>query len=330
LVKYVLGNEAFGKAFSRIEFSDKIRRALDLAKRPEVSPDAIALHLRAGDIIYGSHRFTGRFTHKVASYRLVSAFAAEQRARARQLILFGQDDELGRAMASAHGAIWAADLRPAELSGPAEQAFFDVGLMTRCDRFVCGRSDFAELAAAIKGRRPTFLNHHWRTSDTVDRLLSPSPPAVEAAASYLQKAFAYWSAARLLLARDALDFPRAADCLDKALTHDPGNYFYMFVKSVALYSIGRGADADILIASMATGDDKLIFLLANENAAMQPYLSLLRKSASGNSAWASLCLAFDRAAPTNDCNQHARSALRLPSLSPQIRNLLERSQSQGG
>jgi hypothetical protein len=157
---------------------------------------------------------------------------------------------LGRAIAKAYGARWASDLMPNVLKSSAERAFFDVGLMSRCSRIVAGASDFTRLAATIRGRPSMTLSKYWPHSRAVDLLLAPAASPVDAAASDLQRAFSYWSAARLIVRNDLNDRARAVECLDAALKLDPGNLLYTFVKADVFYSNNQTAYADTLIESI--------------------------------------------------------------------------------
>jgi hypothetical protein len=249
---------------------------------------------------------------------------AEQCAKGKQVILFGQDEKLCRAMANTYGALWAPDMIPGELTNKAERAFFDVGLMSRCRKIVSGSSDFTELAAAIQSKLPTSLKRRWSHSKTIAILTTPADPGVDAAASDLQIAFSYGAAARLIIRNDLKDWMRAIEYLDEASKLDPDNSFYTFVKAAVLYSRKQTARADTLIASIqaVTVQDGLVFLLTNTNAPVQRYMPLLHAAGDG-SQWASLCLAFDRSASTAKRAQHASKALHLPSLNPKLRELLE-------
>jgi hypothetical protein len=324
-IRLALGNDAFARAFHDIGFSEKVKRALDLSRQPEIGSGAVAVHLRAGDIVNDVFRLMDTFAGKVAPYRLASAFTAEQRARGKHVILFGQDDGLGRAMAKAHGALWAPDLMPQELATNSERAFFDVGLMSRCSKVVSGTSDFTQLAAAIRGRRLTRLDKYWSYSNTLKILSTPAAPAVDAAASNLQKAFSYWSAARLILWSKPKHRAGALEYLDRALELDPDNFFYTFVKAAVLYSRRDTAHADALIEYIQSVKvhGGLLFLLTNVNAPVAPYLPLLTDAARNGSTWAALCLAFDPRGSLEARKAHARKALSLPSLTPELRERLE-------
>jgi hypothetical protein len=324
LVWLALGRDAFCRAFDGIDFSPKIKRALHASRLPDVGSDTIAVHLRAGDIVNGKFRRIGTYASKVIPYKLVSAYVSEQRDRGKQVLLFGQDAELGRAIAHAYGARWASDLMPSDLKSSAEQAFFDVGLMSRCSKIVAGASDFTRLAATIRGRPSVTLSSYWSYSRTVELLLAPSTAAVEAAASDLQKAFSYWFAARLMVENDLKDWASAVECLDAAAKLDPGNYLYTFVKAAVLYSNNQTANADALIESIQSVDEHgLTFLLTHSNRPVRRYLPLLHGAAQSGSAWASLCVAFDCTISAKDRQRYASNALRLPNLNPDLRELLE-------
>ncbi len=320
-----LGRDAFSRSFHSFDFSDQIKGALDLSRRAHIPPDAIAIHLRSGDIINGPFRKMDRFSGKVIPYKLACAYMAEQRARGQQIIVFGQDETLGRAIAQAYQGLWAPDLMPEELTGKSERAFFDVGLMTRCSKIVSGSSEFTQLAAAIQGNRLSNLKGHWPYSKIIEILTTAADPDVDAAASNLQKAFSYGIAARLIIQNDPKDCVRSIEYLDAASKLDPENLFYTFIKAAVLYSTGQTARADALIAAIHASNERdgLIFLLTGQSAPVQRYMPLLLKKANANSAWASLCLTFDRSASAAIRAKHASKALGIASLNPELRDAVE-------
>jgi hypothetical protein len=325
LVWLALGRNAFSRTFDSFDFSPKIKRAIHDSRVPEVHPNTIAVHLRSGDIVNGKFRRMDTYASKVIPYRLACAYVAEQRSRGKQVLLFGQDEELGRAIANAYGARWAPDLMPNFLMSSAERAFFDVGLMSRCSRIVAGASDFTRLAATIRGRPSMTLSKYWSHSRAVDLLLAPAASPVDAAASDLQRAFSYWSAARMIVRNDLKDWARAVECLDAAQKLDPGNFLYTFVKAAVFYSNNQTARADALIELIQSiMEHGLTFLLTHSNGPVRRYLPLLRSSARSGSAWASLCVAFDQTVPAKERREYAGKALRLPALNPELRELLER------
>lgn len=325
LVWLALGKNAFSRTFDSFDFSPKIKRAIYYSRLPEVHPDTIAVHLRSGDIVHGKFRRMDTYASKVIPYRLACAYVSEQRSRGKQVLLFGQDAELGRAIADAYGARWASDLMPNDLKSGTERAFFDVGLMAGCSKIVAGASDFARLAATIGGRPSMTLSTYWSYSRTVELLLAPAASDVDAAASDLQRAFSYWSAARLIVRNDLKDWAKAVECLNSALKLDPGNFIYTFVKAAIYYSNNQRANADALIESIQDiKEHGLIFLLTHSNGPVRRYLPLLRSAARSGSGWASLCVAFDHTVSAKDRRKFSGNALCLPTLNPELRDLLER------
>jgi hypothetical protein len=318
-----LGRDVFAKAFYGIAYSDNIKRALNSAHSAKIYSNAIALHLRSGDIVNGEFRKTDTYTGKVIPYRQACAFIAEQRAKGKQVVLFGQDDALCRSIARAYGALWAPDLRPEEMTGRAERAFFDVCLMSRCSRIVSGSSDFSELAAAIQARSRSNLKSYWSKSKAVEILITPAAPEVEAAASNLEIAFSYGAAARLIVRSDLTKWVQAVEYLDTASKLDSENPLYPFVKAAILYSKGHAADADASMESIHSGSTRngISFLLSDKSAPVQRYMSLI-SSARDHSKWAALCLAFDRSTSSAERAQYAAKGLQLPLQNLELRKLL--------
>jgi hypothetical protein len=131
----------FRGLFDQIDFRRYIKRAIAAAERVVLPPDAAAIHLRAGDIIYGGFRFTDRFNSKVIALpvarRLIEALAAE----GRTVVLFGQDPAAADLFRNRRDILIAAD-RSTRLETDIEQAMFEIILMSRCDQIHAGRVPF--------------------------------------------------------------------------------------------------------------------------------------------------------------------------------------------
>lgn len=76
--------------FESISFSSRLERVKRLADAINLPENTVALHLRAGDVIYGPERAIGRFAAKCFPYPLVFEFIQECQEAGTALLVFGQ------------------------------------------------------------------------------------------------------------------------------------------------------------------------------------------------------------------------------------------------
>jgi hypothetical protein len=324
-VRQELGGRAFARSFERIGFSPKVNGALRAAREAAVPKGATAIHLRAGDIVYGPFRCMSKFSKWVLPFEVASAYVAERRAAGEQVVIFGQDVELGQALAQAHGAVWSGDLMPGSLATPAEQAMFDVGLMARCSRIVAGTSGFAQLAALIAGIELTDPTSLRTPRESVELIRGAVHPLVAAGASDLQRAFSLGRAAQLVLEGGDPDPALAVELLAGARELDPVNGFFPFLAATVAYQQGRTDEGEQLIASISQGDEwgELPFLLTFNDRPTEPYLKHLSAAADAGAPWASLIMAFGRRVNVEQRRGYAAVALQQLTLAPTVADELK-------
>lgn len=292
-----MGKDVFARAFATIEFSDSVTSALRSGLQVECARDAVAIHMRAGDIIYGKHRLSDQFVSKVVSYRVATAIANTYRADGQSVLLFGQDEELGRAIGRSTGAIWAPDLAPGSTPPPLWQAMFELGLMQQCRTIVAGSSGFPEIAALISGALLIDPANILGRSGVINALGTPSGEAVETAASDLQKSFTYWSAVYRILHGPDPDYRLASESIAKAIKLDPDNKFYKLVGAITRYGEGSFAEAERILSEIQADGRRLEKMLLNPRSSIHRYAAHLVNAASDNQPWACLCLALSENTP---------------------------------
>jgi hypothetical protein len=138
-----------GAAFAAIGFAPALADAIALAGQVTLPAHCSAMHLRAGDIIYGAFNRNLRFTRNGLPHELARHLIAAEQAEGRAVILFGQDAGLIAHLARTTGAIPSASLTPAAPAGVIPSALYDMVLMARTDRVIAGKSAFALLSGMI-------------------------------------------------------------------------------------------------------------------------------------------------------------------------------------
>ena len=236
--------------FESIGFSKDLMRVKELADAVDLPSDTVALHLRAGDVIYGPPRAVGRFAAKCFPYPLVLEFIREKQAVGSALLVFGQDEALLDHLKQNFGVTLARDYLGD--FNATEAALFEICLMSRCREICAGSSGFAHVAS-WRGQVPLTSLYARYTPERAKALtweaitLGEDQPGI----SPEQKAFACWAA--LYVSGNAMTPTEAdRDLLAAARKHDPDNDLYLLAEACNLYAIGAEAQAEALLETCFT------------------------------------------------------------------------------
>lgn len=240
----------FRRMFEAIAFQPHLSEAIAAAARAPIPKDAVAVHLRAGDIVYGRHRFGGRFTRKVVCLPVARRLVQTLTTEGRTVVLFCQDPLTADLFRGGQGVVIGSDLTPT--THVVAQALFEIALMSRCAEIYAGDSVFAHVAALIGDGSvinpgTVFRRSKQATMIEQDLFGEDSAPAYPP----LQRAFAAWSGAEMLRARAP---ERAMRLLETALKFDPENSCYVLRLASLQCSAGRADEAEALV-ERSFGDD---------------------------------------------------------------------------
>ena len=242
----------WAEAFAGIGFSAPMEEARAMAAGAALpAADVAAIHLRAGDVIYGHNAKTNLASDKAIPYPLAIDLIARLRAEGMTPLLFGQDADLLAHLRDEHGAYCADDIGDRSGFSPAQNALFDLCLLSRCGRIIGGRSGFCRLANRLAGRvRIKPLERLYEADEAVGiierHLFDPdASPLI----SGRQKAFAARYAFMLAgetIARDE----RFWRLLELARENDPENAFLLLVYACSLYEAGREGEAEAMLSDI--------------------------------------------------------------------------------
>ena len=238
----------YAALFEAIEFRRYIRKAISAARQVKLAEQPVAIHLRAGDIIYGSYRYRDQFTRKVVALPVARWLIDHWRGAGRTVVLFAQDPKIAEQFRDKPGVIVAADLSE-RFATPIQRALFEITLMSRCAEIHAGFSAFAHVAARIgdfKARAPRDSLPVEQQVEVIQAALAD--PAVRKRDPKLQTAFAAWAAADALLERKR--WADAVPLLERAIADDPINGFYRLKLAALLYRLERNVEADAVIARL--------------------------------------------------------------------------------
>lgn len=222
---------ATSETIRTLGFSEPVNHALHAAQSCQFPGQMAGLHLRSGDIVRGKYRSMLNFNGKVIPSTLAKAIVAELASQGIATLLVGQDRATLDYLRSETGALLTDDFGANEFEDETLRAFFEMGLLARCQRIYAGSSVFASVSSVMSGIP--------RTRTTA--LFSP-PLAAQLMLEELERhqsdyhpfeaAFGYLSA--FLNIEDDISPAQARDILGKGYALDPGNDAYA-LKIVASY-----------------------------------------------------------------------------------------------
>ncbi|WP_155006530.1 hypothetical protein [Sphingomonas hengshuiensis] len=244
----------FKTIFESIAFAGPIADAIRSAQSVKRDADMTAIHIRAGDIVYGRFRFSDNFTRKALCAPVARAIIELALDRGSEVVLFSQDLEIGRQFSRFYNLRLASDLSR-HFPTAVEQAMFEIALMAECNKIVAGGSGFAGLAAQIAGRNIVSPASALRPADQAKLIAYDLGfKGRETVYPPLQTAFSYWTAFHLLENEDRQD--EAAGYLRSAIAYDPDNEFYVLRLASFLFSRGRDKEADIVLEDRLGAQEK--------------------------------------------------------------------------
>ena len=145
-----LDNDAYPVAFAALGFAPDIRRAIALAQGVQLGPNPVAIHLRGGDILHGTHAHHATYLHKAPSVLEIEALITGLTGAGRTVWLVGQEPDVITCMARLHPGVTTPATRPA--LGDVAQVIFDTVLMSRMQEIHGGNSGVTLLSRRLGGR----------------------------------------------------------------------------------------------------------------------------------------------------------------------------------
>lgn len=241
--------QRFRQAFDSLPFVAPVEAARQKALTAALPAHPVALHLRAGDIVFGEHRFRGRFGAKVVTYPVAKRLIVDLIAEGKTPVIFGQDLVTCRYLAERYGAKLAVDILDLGEATALQAALADIVLMSRCERILAGNSGFALMAEALDMAPhidPDTLFTPAETADIIvndDDIDDPATPVPD-----LQRAFAWFAAYRL--SAEVKPPEELLAILAKAIRYDRRNAHYRMVRAALFMAQNRGRSAELELERM--------------------------------------------------------------------------------
>jgi hypothetical protein len=236
-LKNKINPEMFVSAFKEIKFSPALSYAADVANNINLDGGTLAIHLRSGDIVHGQYRHGSRYTNKVVPIYALNALLLKNSTNFQKIILFGQDSGLCESFASIYPNVFYSEvfMKDHDFSN-LQCTFFDIILMSRCNKIISGTSGFAQLSAIISAQNNidpiNFLNNQSTSEDVVNDALNFLMISEESFSS-LDLSFSYWHLYHNYSSR--LSLHTCEKLLKNAVRKDQDNYFYKIIYSIVLF-----------------------------------------------------------------------------------------------
>lgn len=290
--------DALPKTFAEIGMSDAMERARHAAMHATLPQNCAAIHLRAGDVIYGTYRTMDDFHGKVVSYPIAIALIKSLKSKGVIPLLMGQDGDLLNHLRDTYGVVSANDIDGQSDFTSAQRALFDMCLLGRCSRIFAGSSGFAVLGSWLAKCEIENPNRFFAPEAALAAieeyvLREETSPLI----SNHQKAFAA-RAAFVLTNRTIATEDRYWTLLRTARDNDPENDFLQFVYACSLYEAHQHQNAEDILAMLfrkpppERGRFMALLKAVNRNTGVRagPYLEALEGHArSGNPMAALTC-----------------------------------------
>lgn len=265
--------------FDRIGFSGPIRDAVESAQNVDIAGPMTALHIRGGDIIYGSWRKRVQGTYKGMAIPVAKMMMEWALERGHSIVCFGHDGDVLDYLSHEYGVINGSALS-AKFGTEAQRAIFEIALMSRATQIIAGTSTFAKLAASLDGipiQRPEQVSRKPRREEAIIRDLRVNADTY----NRFHTAFAYWY---LYYDRRNQRPSRAnIEWLNKAQEYDRDNRLYTLVKAALLYKIEADDEAErvveyALATDAARGEREVLEVLANPAHNLKDYHRYFREA----------------------------------------------------
>ncbi|WP_217572405.1 hypothetical protein [Mesorhizobium sp. GbtcB19] len=237
------------EAFAALGFSAPVAAAIAAAKKRRFSRPMAALHLRSGDIVYGSYRSRLEFGEKAIPAPLARAIVSKLASKGLATLLVGQDRAMLAYLKSETGAFLAEDFGANEFADETLRAFFEMALMALCRQIYAGSSVFATIASVMGGApvlRPKALFNGHRAAGMILEELK----ARQSDYHPLEAAFGYQWAFYLL--EGGISPGEAREILEKALALDPDNRAYALKIAASHFREKNYASGDAILRRFMT------------------------------------------------------------------------------
>jgi hypothetical protein len=215
-----LGPRAFADLFDALGLSAPVRAAIVAARALPLPDNAVAIHIRGGDVVHGTHSHMATYLHKAPSLPEIAALATRLTTEGRPVWLVGQEPDLQEALAATIPGV--RTLGPARFDDVA-QVIFDATFMARMSAVWGGNSGVTALSRRIGGIAFTDMARMDPLVSADD--IRADPMAAPAYATVSANAKAHASIKPVIACPPADWTATHADLVAMAMRYRPGTRF---------------------------------------------------------------------------------------------------------
>ncbi|CAD7341732.1 hypothetical protein SPHS8_03656 [Sphingobium sp. S8] len=226
----ILHDASPSDAFKRIGFSEEVNEAILLAKTTPIPPEAVAIHLRSGDIFYKDYRKYVHYTYKGMTIPIAKAMIRKFSAEGDSVYIFGEDKEQIEYLSQVCFAVNSSKLNADKTASMErhQKAMYDLVLLSRFKKILSGSSGFARQASWIGGGRLISPNEIF-DAEQQHRISIEDLQNNRDKYNSLQTSFGYWHA--YYYGRNKRELHNSIDALNNAKIFDPENELYPLILS---------------------------------------------------------------------------------------------------
>lgn len=298
----------YKRAFDKIGFSEEMKAAKVDAENIPLADKMIAIHIRAGDIVFGQFRWEPIFYRKVIPLFLLEKTITNTLEDGFKIVIFGQDDKFCNYLSEKYNLIYSKNLLRKNYND-SQVALFDIVLMSRCQVIIAGFSGFATLASWIGGsKRKIGYEYFPKLEDKLEAfdqfyedkegfLYSDDIHPLIKAFSIIQ--FVYKFEKRLAV-YEKISYLK--ECIDL----DNNNFYYKVFLTSLYYENNKIKEGDSYLESQLKGGQfKRLEMLAknvklNNTTALTHLIDSFKSAATKGSATAAIILLLDDIAMKRD------------------------------
>jgi hypothetical protein len=250
------------KVNRRMLFSEELCEIRLRTSKVPLPQRATAMHLRAGDIVYGRFSENPNFAGKTIPAPLANLIIEQDRSGAG-FVVFGQEPDFAAKLAASGKATDALQLLPDLNVSPLALALKDVFLMARCAGYYAGSSGFAAFAENI-GRCQVVRWDRKRTKPEWSRLILNEVARTGGMYTSQQAGFACFFAYGCLGETD--DMGQRTKALAMARAFAPSNRLFGLLYALNAYDQGLWELAEDTLSKLADqlGTNKDALLASRE------------------------------------------------------------------
>jgi chondroitin synthase len=301
-LKQVFSEINLADVFLSIKFSEELDHAINAANHVYFDKDSIAIHLRAGDIIFGKAGYTDRYVNKVIPYTLAIMFIKMFHEQGNNIVLFGQDNEFCQFLVKEYNVTYADSLCPKSYT-KEQRCLFDIVLMSKCTKVIAGSSGFSILACNIgnikRSDPKSILSKKESVLSTIKMLKETSDDVKK---HYKQISFTCnWAISN---GRDFIEDKDFNFLVNLGFENDPSNYLFVFLKAIYFFKINDIEQVELILHEYLSSSvhckelinviEKPYGLEGNMSTAVTPYEDILLQYTNCDVPIASLILAISK------------------------------------